>query len=95
MRHPMAVPVKHKMYIKIFYKWSSENRFFFNQGVAWAEMARLWGVFINACLSRDYVFSGFSALPIRLNGVAVTVQSQCDYGVTAMRLRYNRDAIMV
>ena len=24
----MAVPVKHKMYIKIFYKWSSENRFF-------------------------------------------------------------------
>jgi hypothetical protein len=24
----MAVPVKHKMYIKLFYKWSSENRFF-------------------------------------------------------------------
>ena len=24
----MAVPVKHKMYIKIFYEWSSENRFF-------------------------------------------------------------------
>ena len=24
----MAVPVKHKMYIRIFYKWSSENRFF-------------------------------------------------------------------
>ena len=84
----MAVPVKHKMYIRIFYKWSSENRFF-NQGVAWAEMARLWGVFINACLSRDYVFSGFSALPIRLNGVAVTVQSRRRYGVIATRLHRN------
>ena len=91
----MAVPVKHKMYIKIFYKWSSENRFFFNQGVAWAEIARLWGVFINTCLSRDYVFSGFSALPIRLNGVAVTVQSRRRYGVIAMPLRCNRIAVTV
>ena len=24
----MAVPVKHKVYIRIFYKWSSENRIF-------------------------------------------------------------------
>ena len=69
--------------------------FFFNQGFAWAEMARLWGVFINTCLSRDYVFSGFLALPIRLNGVAVTVQSRRRYGVIAMPLRCNRIAVTV
>ena len=58
-------------------------------------MARLWGVFINVCLSRDYVFSGFSALPIRLNGVAVTVQSRRRYGAIASPLRCNRDAVTV
>ena len=58
-------------------------------------MARLWGVFINTCLSRDYVFSGFLALPIRLNGVAVTVQSRRRYGAIASPLRCNRDAVTV
>ena len=91
----MAVPVKHKMYIRIFYKWSSENRFFSTKVSLGAEMARLWGVFINACLSRDYVFSGFSALPIRLKGVAVTVQSRRRYGAIAMPLRCNRIAVTV
>ena len=52
----MAVPVKHKMYIRIFYKWSSENRFFFKQGVAWAEMARLWDVFYKYLLIKRLCF---------------------------------------
>ena len=91
----MAVPVKHKMYIRIFYKWSSENRFFSTK-VSLGRKWRDYGTFfINTCLSRDYVFSGFSALPIRLNGVAVTVQSRRRYGVIAMPLRCNRIAVTV
>ena len=31
----------------IFYKWSSENRFFFNQSVACVEKTQLWAVLIN------------------------------------------------
>ena len=58
-------------------------------------MTRLWTILIKRWLLSGYVFSGFSALPIRLNGVAVTVQSRCRYGAIASPLRCNRDAVTV
>lgn len=41
----MAVPVKHKMYIKIFNKWSSENRFFLTK-VSLGRKWRDYGAFL-------------------------------------------------
>ena len=46
---------------------------FFNQAVACVEMTQLWAILIKAWLLSDYVFSGFPALQIRKNGVAVTL----------------------
>ena len=66
---------------------------FFNQGVACVEFTRLWAVLVNGWLLRAYDFCSFQALPTRRFGVAVTVQSRRRYGVIAMPLRCNRDAI--
>ena len=42
--------------------WES---FFFNQGVAWVEMTRLWAILVSRWLLNTYKFYDFSALQIR------------------------------
>ena len=54
--------------------------------INWLHILRFPGVADTLILRRHY---GAIASPLRCNRVAVTVQSRCDYSVTATRLHRN------
>ena len=84
----------------IFYKWSSENRFFSTKqslGSKFRDYGPFWQVVDYQYIAHFSVFRPYFladlASPLQCNRDAVTVQSRRRYGEMASRLHRNGDAI--